>query len=423
MSHAPNHPEPTASAGWAAYLASSWTWCIGMFLPVLLVRDFGLWGWVAFAVPNVIGAAAMGWTVRSASHAEALSGAHRGAALAFSWVTRLYQFFFLAWLTSVVVEAARFRSPGLPAATVVIGCVGVFLLAAVGLTGFDRIRRLHAASVGAWVISASLLAFALLRGAAEAPSWWFTFSRPGVSGLDLAAVAPVCALGFLLCPYLDLTFYRAARGARSSRAAFTLGFVVLFLPMIAASAAYSRSAHMAPLVPALLAAPLLAVAAHVLVQLGFTAAAHQRAAGPFLGAIKPWYPGVFGLSSAALGVALGLAAARAGEDPVVGVMPLHELLYRMILGMYAVVFPAYVLVCMVPTWRKPQTPSRASLIAAGAAAALAAPPLWIGFIQGREPFLLLVPLPILAAYAYARFMRPRLGPPDPAGPGTTSPSP
>ena len=25
--------------GWGAYLACSWTWCIGMFLPVLLIRD------------------------------------------------------------------------------------------------------------------------------------------------------------------------------------------------------------------------------------------------------------------------------------------------------------------------------------------------------------------------------------------------
>ena len=30
-----------------------------MFLPVLLVRDFGPWSWVLFAVPNVAGAAAL----------------------------------------------------------------------------------------------------------------------------------------------------------------------------------------------------------------------------------------------------------------------------------------------------------------------------------------------------------------------------
>ena len=67
-----SHPAPADTSswfnvpGWAAYLACSWTWCIGMFLPVLLVRDYGVWGWIVFAVPNVLGAAAMGWVLRSA---------------------------------------------------------------------------------------------------------------------------------------------------------------------------------------------------------------------------------------------------------------------------------------------------------------------------------------------------------------------
>ena len=44
---------------WALFLGVSWTWVIGMFLPVLLVRDYGMLGWIVFAVPNVVGAAAM----------------------------------------------------------------------------------------------------------------------------------------------------------------------------------------------------------------------------------------------------------------------------------------------------------------------------------------------------------------------------
>ena len=61
---------------WAIYLASSWTWCIGMFLPVLLVRDYGIWGWIVFAVPNVLGAAAMGWVLRSRSSSRHILIAH-----------------------------------------------------------------------------------------------------------------------------------------------------------------------------------------------------------------------------------------------------------------------------------------------------------------------------------------------------------
>jgi hypothetical protein len=50
-----------STLGWANYLGMSWTWCIGMFLPVLLVRDYGIGAWWIFAIPNVVGAAAMGW--------------------------------------------------------------------------------------------------------------------------------------------------------------------------------------------------------------------------------------------------------------------------------------------------------------------------------------------------------------------------
>ena len=31
--------------GLAIYLGISWTWCIGMFLPVLLGADYGFWAW------------------------------------------------------------------------------------------------------------------------------------------------------------------------------------------------------------------------------------------------------------------------------------------------------------------------------------------------------------------------------------------
>ena len=48
----------SAGLPWAIYLGASWTWCIGMFLPVLLVREYGAWAWVVFAVPNVISCAA-----------------------------------------------------------------------------------------------------------------------------------------------------------------------------------------------------------------------------------------------------------------------------------------------------------------------------------------------------------------------------
>src|SRR5438445_473687 len=83
--------------GWAAFLGVSWTWCIGMFLPVILLREFGLGGWVVFAVPNVIGAAAMGWVIRDRASSRRMIHEHRLACLVFSLVTILFQLYFAMW--------------------------------------------------------------------------------------------------------------------------------------------------------------------------------------------------------------------------------------------------------------------------------------------------------------------------------------
>src|SRR5947209_822212 len=85
---------PTSVLGWAVFLGMSWTWCIGMFLPVLMVRDYGVWGWIVFTVPNVIGAAAMGVVLRDAAASERTVAHHPTACAAFSAVTILFQVMF-----------------------------------------------------------------------------------------------------------------------------------------------------------------------------------------------------------------------------------------------------------------------------------------------------------------------------------------
>ena len=87
--------NPLATLGWAVFLGMSWTWCIGMFLPVLMVRDFGFRGWVVFAVPNVVGAAAMGRVLRDAGASERVVATHPTACAAFSAVTILFQVMFV----------------------------------------------------------------------------------------------------------------------------------------------------------------------------------------------------------------------------------------------------------------------------------------------------------------------------------------
>src|SRR5215217_5563964 len=89
----PTRGRPGSWLGWAIYLGMSWTWCIGMFLPVLLTRDFGGFSWFVFAAPNVVGAAAMGWVLKDGT-SEVISDAHRYALMMFSLVTTTFQVFF-----------------------------------------------------------------------------------------------------------------------------------------------------------------------------------------------------------------------------------------------------------------------------------------------------------------------------------------
>ena len=84
-----------------------------MWLPVILLRDLGPWSFVVFALPNVIGAAAMGWVIPTADAAERLAREHAGACRLFSVVTYLFQCFVLGavafggpWEPSLAIPAA-----------------------------------------------------------------------------------------------------------------------------------------------------------------------------------------------------------------------------------------------------------------------------------------------------------------------------
>ena len=85
----------------AFYLASSWLWCIGAFLPVLLLRDYGWITLTGFTLANVIGAAAFGW-VMTRKRQPAFLTRHRVMLQVFSHVTIAFQLFFVVWLSALV---------------------------------------------------------------------------------------------------------------------------------------------------------------------------------------------------------------------------------------------------------------------------------------------------------------------------------
>ena len=218
-----------SAIGWAFYVAVSWTWVIGMFLPVLLARDFGLLGWVAFAVPNILGAASVGWLMTSPRQSAEYVLRHRPAVTAFSAITISFQvsvyFWLLGSLFPVFSDAWQIFIP----TTIVLllsGPLGTLLP-----IKFGRERWI---AVAVWLASAAALVTLLVFGWLETPEL-----KP-VEPLNLGGLALACGLGFLLCPYLDATFHaaRQAAGDRSSLA-FGIGFFVLFPVMIGFTLLYS----------------------------------------------------------------------------------------------------------------------------------------------------------------------------------------
>jgi hypothetical protein len=250
-----------------------------------------------------------------------------------------------------------------------------------------------------WLVSIGCLAWAYSRGMLRAPVGP-DVPPPMLSGADLLMLAPVCVLGFLLCPYLDLTFHRARRAlpAAQARSAFAFGFVGFFALMILATPAYAWVFLEHPLLfdgATLASAAFLPLAIHLLGQLGFTVAAHavelpdQTAAGPSDSpAPRPAWDAPLGWFAVALVLlAVGLAFARFG--PSVGGLEPFEVAYRSFMAFYGLVFPAYVWLCVIPpAGRAMALPGRGLLGLWLATIALASPAFALGFLW-RESWWLL----------------------------------
>src|SRR5947209_11222754 len=129
---------------WAFFLACSWTWCIGMFLPVLLVRNWGIWAWIVFAVPNIIGAAAMGLVISSRQQSENILINHRTAIAVFSLITIAFHIYFVYWFV-----AQRLMGPWL----LVIPVAAFFLIWSAGRKSPQTDPRM-AAIVWIWSMAA-----------------------------------------------------------------------------------------------------------------------------------------------------------------------------------------------------------------------------------------------------------------------------
>ncbi len=354
-----------------------------MYLPILMVRDLGLAGYLVFAVPNVIGAAAMGWVLRSPASSERLTTEHAGACRAFSIVTNGYHAFWAAWL--LAYAAMQLEVPGWAWSLLLVA--GAWTGVARLLVARDGPARL--AALATLAVSLVVLLLWLTSTGEVSPTLGDTLDlRPPT--IDALWMLPVSTLGFALCPYLDLTFHRARRGCATpgaSRLAFGVGFGLCFALMIVLTLLYAGPLvtlvdgfpETTPAIPMVLGA---ALGVHVAMQLGFTVTAHGREIDRTGETARRWHSVVVWGS-----VGLGIALAGVSGQRWFGMAP-GEVGYRVFLSFYGLVFPAYV---WLNVWdvrrRRLRVATPRSLAVTGGAILLASPFLFAGFMLREEPWI------------------------------------
>ena len=287
-----------------------------MFLPIVLMKYLGWWGFLIFAIPNIIGVVAFGYLFDAKASRRMLTR-HRPAIRLFSTVTVAYQLFFIAWIMTGLMP----ESGGMSGALIALGVWIVGLaLAALPDRGWVALGAL------CWAVSVGLFCvFLAQNGPGQLEN------RPG-SGLletaDTIALAPAIIFGFLLCPWLDGSFHRA-RIQSNSPHTFSV-FAIAFLPMILFTVVYASGVAIAVDV---------LVVIQLLLQTTFTTAVHLREAwlggfGAEQDRARPW---PWAALLPALCILLGTLPWFANEDT-----------YMRFLGCYGLIFPAYALLFMSP---------------------------------------------------------------------------
>lgn len=348
--------------GWGLFCTGSWTWCIGMWLPLLLIDRWGWPGFWMFAIPNVLGCAAMGYVVGSRERSLQLVEQHRGAMRWFSVVTIAFQFF---WITAIFGDLGF-----MPAVVLVLACCLAFLPS------------------GAWLVLSALLALFVIGAFSSIGTG--IMEQIGTAGstpsIQLWGAAPIIALGFICSPYLDLTFHRARRETPSTHSFAIFGLAFLGILLFVTCVFHVDAPE-----------PRALVLMFWILQVTFTVGAHLRE----LRMTNQPTPNRWGETRWLLLLALlpvpivwlvyGLGDPRA-EDWLL------KDTYLRFLAFYGLVVPAWVLAFMGP--RRPAQRSLAALLAIGAAVVIALPFGEWGMIHGTT-WWLLPPVAIVIIVALA----------------------
>jgi len=316
--------------GWGLYGASAWTWCIGMYLPVLLMQWYGWWGFLLIGIPNVAGCTYVGLKLRTAEASREFCRNHATAMRWFAIATVGFQLLFLAMVAKWLL---------LPGHELVSNLFVIPLLAFSAAWLLAMLPRPVWPWLGAAAFTASaIVLFTNLSNGVAAPNW--SGSKPT---LDILWLAPIFSLGFLLCPWLDAPFHRTLQETNDRRTFWVVG--AAFALMLLVSASYWM------LRPELLTS---IVFAHLLVQSVFTTAANLRELSP---------AGVVG-GHAGISLLLPLLApllAWLTEHSVINRWSGANNTYMRYLALYGVLFPALVLFYAMPQpW--PRTIGRTTIV-------------------------------------------------------------
>ena len=340
--------------GWGLFCTSSWTWCIGMWLPMIVIARWGWPGFWVFAVPNVLGCAAMGYIVGSRDRSVELVKSHRGPMRWFSVFTIGFQLF---WVTAVLAFM------GIDWTWLVVAPIGVLVLG----------------TVASLMPSACWLLFSAAIFIVVAVNFGFVGIEPlerinddGLSpAIELWGVAPLITLGFLFSPYLDLTFHRARRETPCTNSFAIFGATFLLVLLFVCAAWTDQS--------------LVILLVLWATQLVFTIGAHLRELR------TSGHPGGWGsnrvlmtlacLPAALAWILLGLGCGQpALFDPDTGAgHPLLVDMYLRFIAFYGLIVPAWVLAFMGP--RRPARRTTTAAVLLVIALLLALPMAELGMIH------------------------------------------
>ncbi len=349
--------------GWGLFCTSSWTWCIGMWLPLLLLDRWGWPGFWAFAIPNVLGCAAMGYVVGSRKRSEQLVEQHRGAMRWFSVFTIGFQLF---WITALFAALDWLQ----------LGSSETFLILAVPGLVLVLAGCIALLPSTAWLILAGLLMLQV-AGTFDAVGTHF-MNQIGTTGSrsqpELWGLLPLLCLGFLLSPYLDLTFHRARQETPSTHAFAIFGLAFLSVLCFVTSYYHIDSP-----------APFGLVVLFWFFQVVFTVGAHLREllatnqAAPNRWGSTPWLLVAALVPIPVVWVARWLGGHHA-EDWLL------EDTYLRFLAFYGLAVPAWMLAFMGPL--RPAKRTRKSMMILAAAIIAALPLAEIGMIHSATWWLL-----------------------------------